>query len=92
MSASGDSSWYCSHQRFSGSVTARVPIFLSHVGICGSGASAAKAAAVPRSPAAESDVRTINLIFERMCLYSPILIVYLFCEAPRFRTIVYAEA
>jgi hypothetical protein len=46
ISASGESSWYCTHQLFSGSVTASVPIFLSQVGICGGGASAAWAMAI----------------------------------------------
>src|ERR1700720_273243 len=45
ISASGDSRLYCSHQWFSGSVTARVPIFLSQVGISGCGASARAATA-----------------------------------------------
>src|ERR1700720_3154850 len=50
ISASGDSRLYCSHQWFSGSVTARVPIFFSQVGISGCGASArAATAAHPRT-------------------------------------------
>src|SRR5882672_5041873 len=49
ISASGDSRLYCSHQWFSGSVTARVPIFLSQVGISGCGASARAAVAAHRN-------------------------------------------
>src|SRR5262249_5020323 len=45
MSASGDSRLYRSHHRSSGSVTARVPYFLSQLGISGCGASALAAAA-----------------------------------------------
>src|SRR6185312_13782950 len=64
MSASGDSRLYCSHHLFSGSVTASVPIFLSHVGISGSGASAAKAVAIPDTPAAARDMRTTSFVLE----------------------------
>src|SRR6185437_8339511 len=64
MSASGDSRLYCSHHLFAGSVTASVPIFLSQVGISGSGASAAKALAIPDTPAAARDMSTTSLVLE----------------------------
>src|SRR6185503_16191975 len=55
MRASGDSRLYWTHQRFSGSWTASVPIFLSHFGISGGGASLAKAAAADRNPSVSAD-------------------------------------
>src|SRR5579864_2064909 len=57
MSASGDSRLYCSHHLFSGSVTASVPIFLSQVGICGGGGSAAFAIAAAVSPQSVAEAR-----------------------------------
>src|SRR5580698_3713628 len=72
MSASGESRLYCSHHLFSGSVTASVPIFLSQVGICGGGGSAAEASAVAPSAVSVSEVRngTLSLV-DAMSVISP---------------------
>src|SRR5579863_9851683 len=67
ISASGESSWYCSHHLFSGSVTASVPIFLSQVGICGGGGSAARtAAAAPRLPTRHVMTESFSVLYGSM--------------------------